>query len=128
GAGAGEVKRSIPRRRRPSALERLAAPAYPVGDETGPALLSCRGVDVAYDKVQVLFGVDIDVHEGEIVALLRTNGAGKSTLLKAVSRLVDPSAGTIHFDGRDVTRAGAVETAKLGKVQVPGGRPVFPTP
>ena len=91
------------------------------------ALLACRGVDVAYDKVQVLFGVDIDIEEGEIVALLGTNGAGKSTLLKAVSGLVDPSAGTIHFDGRDVTRAGAVETAKLGMVQVPGGRAVFPT-
>ena len=90
-------------------------------------LLTCRGVDVAYDKVQVLFGVDIDIEEGEIVALLGTNGAGKSTLLKAVSGLVDPSAGTIHFDGRDVTRAGAVETAKLGMVQVPCGRAVFPT-
>ena len=44
-------------------------------------LLSCRGVDVAYDKVQVLFGVDIDVAPGEIVALLGTNGAGMSTLL-----------------------------------------------
>jgi ABC-type branched-subunit amino acid transport system ATPase component len=91
------------------------------------ALLTCRGVDVAYDKVQVLFGVDLDIEEGEIVALLGTNGAGKSTLLKAVSGLVEPSAGTIHFDGRDVTRAGAVETAKLGMVQVPGGRAVFPT-
>ena len=91
------------------------------------SLLACRGVDVAYDKVQVLFGVDLDIEEGEIVALLGTNGAGKSTLLKAVSGLVDPSAGTIHFDGRDVTRAGAVETAKLGMVQVPGGRAVFPT-
>jgi len=90
-------------------------------------LLVCRGVDVAYDKVQVLFGVDIDIEEGEIVALLGTNGAGKSTLLRAVSGLVEPAAGSIHFDGRDITRADAVETAKLGMVQVPGGRAVFPT-
>jgi branched-chain amino acid transport system ATP-binding protein len=91
------------------------------------AILSCRGVDVAYDQVQVLFGVDLDVEDGEIVALLGTNGAGKSTLLKAVSGLVDPIAGSIVFDGRDITHADAVETAKLGIIQVPGGRAVFPT-
>jgi ABC-type branched-subunit amino acid transport system ATPase component len=90
-------------------------------------LLSCRDVDVAYDKVQVLFGVDIDVAEGEIVALLGTNGAGKSTLLKAVSGLVHPSAGRIVFDGRDITRADPTQTAELGIVQVPGGKAVFPT-
>ncbi|HZQ86184.1 MAG TPA: ATP-binding cassette domain-containing protein [Acidimicrobiales bacterium] len=91
------------------------------------AILECRGVDVAYDQVQVLFGVDLDVEEGEIIALLGTNGAGKSTLLKAISGLVDPAAGTIHFDGRDITHADAVRTAKMGIVQVPGGRAVFPT-
>ena len=91
------------------------------------AILECRGVDVAYDQVQVLFGVDLDVQEGEIIALLGTNGAGKSTLLKAISGLVDPAAGTIHFDGRDITHADAVRTAKMGIVQVPGGRAVFPT-
>jgi ABC-type branched-subunit amino acid transport system ATPase component len=90
-------------------------------------LLSCRGVDVAYDKVQVLFGVDLDVTEGEIVALLGTNGAGKSTLLKAVSGLVDPIGGTITFDGRDITHLDAVAAARLGIVQVPGGKAVFPT-
>jgi len=90
-------------------------------------LLSCRGVDVAYDKVQVLFGVDIDVEQGEIVALLGTNGAGKSTLLKAVSGLVHPIAGRIVFDGRDITSASPGETTSLGIVQVPGGKAVFPT-
>ena len=90
-------------------------------------LLSCRGVDVAYDKVQVLFGVDLDVEAGEIVALLGTNGAGKSTLLKAVSGLVDPAGGTITFDGRDITHLDAVAAARLGIVQVPGGKAVFPT-
>jgi branched-chain amino acid transport system ATP-binding protein len=99
----------------------------PVSEVDAGAFLSCRGVDVAYDQVQVLFGVDLDVDKGEIVALLGTNGAGKSTLLKAVSGLVDPTAGRIVFDGRDITHAGAVQTAKLGIVQVPGGRAVFPT-
>ena len=92
----------------------------------GP-LLSCRGVDVAYDKVQVLFGVDLDVQRGEIVALLGTNGAGKSTLLKAVSGIVQPVAGSIWFDGKDITRSDAVATATQGIVQVPGGKAVFPT-
>ena len=95
--------------------------------DTGTALLSCRGVDVAYDKVQVLFGVDLDVERGEIVALLGTNGAGKSTLLKAVSGLVDPIGGQIIFDGVDITHADAVATATRGIVQVPGGKAVFPT-
>jgi len=107
----------------PAASEALA-----VGDSgDAPAFLQCRGVDVAYDKVQVLFGVDLDVAEGEIIALLGTNGAGKSTLLKAVSGLVRPSAGTILFDGKDITKADAVETSRMGIVQVPGGKAVFPT-
>jgi ABC-type branched-subunit amino acid transport system ATPase component len=91
------------------------------------AFLSCRGVDVAYDKVQVLFGVDLDVAEGEIIALLGTNGAGKSTLLKAISGLVRPTGGEISFDGKDITKADAVETSRMGIVQVPGGKAVFPT-
>ena len=100
-------------------------PAAP-GEYDG-ALLACRGVDVAYDKVQILFGVDLEVQEGEIVALLGTNGAGKSTLLKAVSGLVDPTAGQILFGGVDITHADAATTAKMGIVQVPGGKAVFPT-
>jgi ABC-type branched-subunit amino acid transport system ATPase component len=90
-------------------------------------LLSCNGVEVAYDKVQVLFGVDLDVEQNEIVALLGTNGAGKSTLLKAISGLVKPIGGTITFDGRDITGIGPVDAAKAGIVQVPGGKAVFPT-
>jgi ABC-type branched-subunit amino acid transport system ATPase component/predicted MFS family arabinose efflux permease len=91
------------------------------------ALLVCASVDVAYDQVQVLFGVDLEVHEGEIIALLGTNGAGKSTLLKAISGIVDPIGGAIYCHGRDITHADANQTARLGIVQVPGGRGVFPT-
>ncbi|HET6966056.1 MAG TPA: ATP-binding cassette domain-containing protein [Acidimicrobiales bacterium] len=108
-------------------------PALYGAPESSPArsnsrpLLVCEGVQVAYDKVKVLFGVDLTLQQGEIVALLGTNGAGKSTLLKAISGLVDPAAGRITFDGRDITHADAVTAAKLGIVQVPGGKAVFPT-
>jgi branched-chain amino acid transport system ATP-binding protein len=106
----------------------VTAPMASAGPVSGGApLLVCRGVHVAYDKVRVLFGVDMEIRRGEIVALLGTNGAGKSTLLKAVSGLVEPIEGSIVFDGRDITHTNPVERARLGIVQVPGGRAVFPT-
>jgi len=77
--------------------------------------------------VQILFGVDLDVEQGEIIALLGTNGAGKSTLLKAVSGLVGVAGGQISFGGKDITGADAATTAKQGIIQVPGGKAVFPT-
>jgi ABC-type branched-subunit amino acid transport system ATPase component/MFS family permease len=91
------------------------------------SLLLCSGVNVAYESVQVLFGVELEVAEGEIVALLGTNGAGKSTLLKGISGLVEPSGGAILFDGRDITHLDARTRAGLGIVQMPGGRSIFPT-
>ncbi len=75
--------------------------------------------------MQVLFGVDFEVDEGEIVALLGTNGAGKSTLLRAISGLVQASAGAIVFDGRDMTHAPPNEIAERGVSVVPGGQGVF---
>jgi branched-chain amino acid transport system ATP-binding protein len=91
------------------------------------ALLAIRNLDVSYDGTQVLFSVDFEMHEGEIVALLGTNGAGKSTLLKAISGLVDPDGGAIFFAGRDIAHADATQTSRLGLSQVPGGRGIFPT-
>ncbi|MEY2421820.1 MAG: hypothetical protein QOI95_1887 [Acidimicrobiaceae bacterium] len=91
------------------------------------SLLMCRGVEVAYDQVQVLFGVDMEVRPGECVALLGTNGAGKSTLLKAISGVVEPMGGAIFFEGRDITHSDGVATTKAGVIQVPGGKAVFPT-
>ena len=86
-----------------------------------------RGLDVAYGKTQVLFGVNFHVRRGEIVALLGPNGAGKSTLLSAISGLVPPSAGTVLFDGEDLTGAAPLATVTNGIVMVPGGKGVFPT-
>jgi len=93
----------------------------------GQRLLVCRGVDVHYESTQVLFGVDLDIDEGELVALLGTNGAGKSTLLRAISGVAQPSGGAVFFDGRDTTHAPPHELARRGVVQMPGGKGVFPT-
>ncbi|GIU88197.1 MAG: hypothetical protein KatS3mg009_2712 [Acidimicrobiia bacterium] len=90
-------------------------------------LLLVRNLDVSYDNVQVLFGVNFEIDEGEIVALLGTNGAGKSTLLKAIAGVVPADGGAIVFDGRDATYAPPYEIAARGITMVPGGQGVFPS-
>jgi branched-chain amino acid transport system permease protein len=91
------------------------------------AFLRVRSLDVDYDGVQVLFGVDLDVRSGEIVALLGTNGSGKSTLLGAVSGLRDVDRGTVTIDERDTTHTRPERIVALGAVQAPGGHGVFPS-
>ena len=90
-------------------------------------LLLVRGLQVYYGNVQVLFDVDFEIDEGEIVALLGTNGAGKSTLLKAICGVVEADKGAVVFDGRDITHAPPNEVAAFGITQVPGGQGVFPS-
>ncbi|HEY5384125.1 MAG TPA: ATP-binding cassette domain-containing protein [Acidimicrobiales bacterium] len=92
-----------------------------------PVVLSCQQVEVSYGPVQILFGVDLDVHEGEIVALLGTNGAGKSTLLKGASGLVRVGGGAVWMDGAAITGEPAERVARRGLSLMPGGRGVFPT-
>jgi ABC-type branched-subunit amino acid transport system ATPase component/predicted MFS family arabinose efflux permease len=104
---------------------RLAALTSEEMHQTGHLLL-CRQVDVHYDGVQVLFDVDFEVAEGELVALLGTNGAGKSTLLRAIAGQAPVTGGSIYLDSRDITRTPAHELAKFGIVQMPGGKGVFP--
>jgi ABC-type branched-subunit amino acid transport system ATPase component/sugar phosphate permease len=88
-------------------------------------MLSCRGIDFSYGQIQVLFGVDFTVEDGELVALLGTNGAGKSTLLKVVSGIGLPSAGSVRYRGADITYLDAERRLRLGITQIPGGRAVF---
>jgi branched-chain amino acid transport system ATP-binding protein len=89
-------------------------------------LLSLRGVKAFYGNVIALKGVDLDVNEGEIVALIGANGAGKSTLMMTV--FGDPRAreGQIHFAGRNITALPTHEVAKLRIAQSPEGRRIFP--
>ena len=90
-------------------------------------LLVIRGLDVHYGGTQVVFNLDLDVEEGEVLALLGTNGSGKSTVLKTISGLMIASNGAIYFDGVDVTHQPPHEQAQKGIVMVPGGRAIFPT-
>jgi ABC-type branched-subunit amino acid transport system ATPase component len=88
-------------------------------------LLACKGLEFSYGQLQVLFGVDFAVDDGEMVALLGTNGAGKSTLLKAISGIGHPQGGSIRFQGEDITYLDPERRVALGITQIPGGRAVF---
>ena len=92
----------------------------------GPVLLEACRLTVSYDGVQVLFGVDLEVRAGEIVALLGTNGAGKSTTLNAISGEVEPDGGNVWFEGEAITGEPPERSVARGIVQVPGGRGIFP--
>ena len=88
-------------------------------------MLSCKGIDFSYGQLQVLFGVDFTVDDGEMVALLGTNGAGKSTLLKVISGIGLPTSGNVRYRGQDITYLDAERRTRLGITQIPGGRSVF---
>ncbi|MHB1911546.1 MAG: MFS transporter, partial [Acidimicrobiales bacterium] len=113
---------------RAAAAAALAAQISREAKAEGKAkLLVVTDLDVSYGPLQVLFNVDFEVAEGEVVALLGTNGAGKSTLLRAVSGLSSPANGAIFFDGEDVTHLPAHEHAARGIVTMPGGKATFPS-
>ncbi len=88
-------------------------------------LLDVRELEVAYGAVQVLFGIDLQVSEGEIVSIIGPNGAGKSTVIKAVVGLISVLGGEIHFAGADITRLPAHQAVRMGIGYVPQGRIVF---
>jgi branched-chain amino acid transport system ATP-binding protein len=89
-------------------------------------MLEVKGVNASYGPVQVLFGIDLDVGDQEIVALLGTNGAGKTTILRVISGILKPSQGTITWNGEDITGMRSADIVRRGIVQMPGGRGVFP--
>jgi ABC-type branched-subunit amino acid transport system ATPase component len=90
------------------------------------AALTVSDLDVSYGRLQVLFGVGLEVAEGEVLALLGTNGAGKSTLLRAVTGLCEPDRGDVHFRGAPIHERPPHERVAQGIVMVAGGKALFP--
>src|SRR5438874_5815202 len=88
-------------------------------------LLCIRGVTAAYGRIIALRGVDLDVHDGEIVTLIGANGAGKSTLMMTIFGNPRAREGRIWFAGRDITRLPTHEIAHLRIAQAPEGRRIF---
>jgi branched-chain amino acid transport system ATP-binding protein len=93
---------------------------------TDPALLEVASLRVAYDRVEVLHGIDLSIARGEFVCVIGANTAGKSTLLRTISRLVPVTSGTIRFEGQDLLHRPAHRVAEMGIGHVPEGRHVFP--
>ncbi|HLM38501.1 MAG TPA: ABC transporter ATP-binding protein [Microvirga sp.] len=100
--------------------------AGPQGGAARQPLLSVRGVKTYYGNIIALKGVDMDVHEGEIVTLIGANGAGKSTLMMTIFGNPRAREGTITYAGRDITRVPTHEIAHLSIAQSPEGRRIFP--
>jgi branched-chain amino acid transport system ATP-binding protein len=89
------------------------------------SLLETQGLTAFYGDFQALFGIDFAVEPGEAVAIIGANGAGKSTLLRTIAGLHHPTAGSVLFDGQDVTGLRAERRATQGIVMVPEGRRLF---
>jgi branched-chain amino acid transport system ATP-binding protein len=101
------------------------ASAIAADAQTSQPLLGLRGVKAYYGSIIALKGVDVDVHEGEIVALIGANGAGKSTLMMTIFGNPRAREGRILFAGRDITQLPTHEIAHLRIAQAPEGRRIF---
>jgi branched-chain amino acid transport system ATP-binding protein len=95
--------------------------------ENGTPLLEIRDLVVHHGQLRALSGISLRVYPGEVYAIIGANGAGKSTLLRTISGLHHPSAGSIVYDGRDVTGMRPEKRATAGICMVPEGRRLFPS-
>jgi branched-chain amino acid transport system ATP-binding protein len=93
----------------------------------GRPLLEVAGLDAWYGDFQALFDVSVSVADGEVVAIIGANGAGKSTLLRTVAGLLPRTAGSVAFDGAELTGVPAHRRVALGISLVPEGRRIFPS-
>jgi branched-chain amino acid transport system ATP-binding protein len=93
---------------------------------TPPALLELAGLSVYYGAIQALKSIDVEVRQGEVVALLGANGAGKTTTLRTISGLLRPGGGEVRFGGHRIDGVPAHKVVGLGIGHVPEGRRVFP--
>jgi branched-chain amino acid transport system ATP-binding protein len=89
-------------------------------------MLELKGVSAGYGAFQALFDVSLKVDAGEAVAVIGPNGAGKTTLLRAISKLIEPTSGSLSMEGRSYDDVPAHEVIALGIAQVPEGRRLFP--
>ncbi len=89
------------------------------------SLLKVENLEVYYGVIQAIKGISFEVEEGEIIALIGANGAGKTTTLHTITGLVPAAAGSIVFEGRDLTRTPAHKIVAMGMAHVPEGRRVF---
>lgn len=89
-------------------------------------MLTVHRLEASYGPSQALFGVDLSVAEGEVVALMGRNGMGKTTTIAAILGLVRPHAGSVRFGGQEIAKLSAHRTARLGIGLVPEGRRCFP--
>jgi branched-chain amino acid transport system ATP-binding protein len=92
---------------------------------TGRPLLAVSGLQVRYGGATAVRGVDMEVRQGELVAVIGNNGAGKTSILRGISGLVRPSAGTVEFNGADTTNLAAHRKVNLGMALIPEGRLIF---
>lgn len=89
-------------------------------------LLQAQGLRAAYGASQVLFGIDVEIRAGEVMGLLGRNGMGKTTLIRSLLGVKSPQAGTVRFEGVEITGHSSDRIARLGLAVVPEGRQVFP--
>jgi branched-chain amino acid transport system permease protein len=104
-------------------LSHTAAPA--LSEDGQNAALQIISLKVQYDHATILFNIDFNIKDGEILALLGTNGSGKSTALRAICGLTKPTEGKIIYKGKDLTNIAPSERVKLGVVGVFGGKSTF---
>ncbi len=89
-------------------------------------MLEIRGLKAGYGKVEILRGIDLDLSQGEIVAVLGSNGVGKSTLNNNISGLYKPFSGSIRFKGEELSGQSSCAIVRRGVIHVPEGRRIFP--
>ena len=89
------------------------------------AMLEVKDLKVSYGMIQAIKGISFEVNQGEVIALIGANGAGKTTILHTVTGLLAPKAGSILFEGQDITKVPAHKIVSMGMAHVPEGRRVF---
>jgi branched-chain amino acid transport system ATP-binding protein len=88
-------------------------------------MLAVKGLAVRYGQIEALHGVSLEVYPGQVVALIGSNGAGKSTTLRAVSGMIPVAAGSVFFDGQDITNLRGDQIVRRGLAHIPEGRQIF---